>query len=306
MELQQSKMYQSYIASLGWTVFSVGKSVLFLKHIPFLGTLAKLQRPDTLPEINSFIALLKEKKIKTLAIEPSPRVNQKEFSSFCTSIRPYVKLNSSPFLPTKTILIDLKPPVDTIFNHFSEAKRRAVRKAEKNGVLVRESPNISDLIHIKNKSAGFLGFITTHGTRELWNVFSPKNATTLIAYSSEKSSDPIAGVLLVFYNNTSYYWIAGAKREGKKLFAPTLLVYEALKISKKRNMKTFDFVGVFDDRMPNENRAWKGFTKFKEGFGGKELYYPVSSLSSYCHASQMSLNSQKSQCFPGVGAKELV
>jgi lipid II:glycine glycyltransferase (peptidoglycan interpeptide bridge formation enzyme) len=278
MQLQQSNMYQSYIASLGWTILSEGKSVLFLKHIPFVGTLAKLQRPDTLPEINSLIAILKEKKIKTLAIEPSPRVNQKEFSSFCASIRPYVKLNSSPFLPTKTILIDLKPSVDAIFNRFSEAKRRAVRKAEKNGVLIRESQNISDLIHVKNKSAGFLGCITTHGTRELWNVFSPTNATTLLAFKSEKSSDPVAGVLLVFYNNISYYWIAGSTREGKKLFAPTILVHEALKISKKRNMNTFDFVGVYDDRMPKENRAWKGFTKFKEGFGGKELYYPVSTL----------------------------
>ena len=197
-----------------------------------------------------------------------------------------------------------------IFNRFSEAKRRAVRKAEKNGVLVRESQNISDLIQIKNKSAGFLGFITTHGASELWSVFSPKNATILLAYTSNASADLsspprikvrgklqrgsrilswipgqarndnkiIAGVLLIFYNNSAYYWIAGATREGKKLSAPTILIYEALKNSKKRNMKIFDFVGVFDDRMPKENRAWKGFTKFKEGFGGNELYYPISTL----------------------------
>ena len=133
-------------------------------------------------------------------------------------------------------------------------------------------------------------------------MFSPKNATTLIAYSSEKSSDPIAGVLLVFYNNTSYYWIAGAKREGKKLFAPTLLVYEALKISKKRNMKTFDFVGVFDDRMPNENRAWKGLLNSKKA--SEEKSFTILSLVSQATATlQMSLNSQKSQCFPGVGAR---
>jgi lipid II:glycine glycyltransferase (peptidoglycan interpeptide bridge formation enzyme) len=70
----------------------------------------------------------------------------------------------------------------------------------------------------------------------------------------------------------------GATKKGKKLFAPTLLVWEALKVSKKRKMKYFDFIGVWDERTPRKNTEWKGFTKFKEGFGGKELYYPMISI----------------------------
>ena len=67
----------------------------------------------------------------------------------------------------------------------------------------------------------------------------------------------------------------GATKEGKKLFAPPLLVWEALKVSKQRKMKRFDFVGVWDERLPRGNDSWKGFTKFKEGFGGNQVHYPI-------------------------------
>ncbi|MBI5614299.1 peptidoglycan bridge formation glycyltransferase FemA/FemB family protein [Candidatus Gottesmanbacteria bacterium] len=281
MELQQSPLYRKYIQSLGWQVTSLGQCAVFVKKIPFLGTLAKLQRISSLPPLPSLLAVIKKYTIKTLAIEPSERVSQQIFTPWIKSLSGYVKINTTPYLATKTIRADLAPPVDTIFGHFSEAKRRAVRRAEKNGVLIRESHAIYDLIAVKNTSAGFLGFITTHGTRELWDTFSPDHASILLAYKTVPASashNPIGGILLIFHKQTAYYWIAGATHEGKKLSAPTLLVFEAMKLSKTKRMKWFDFIGVWDERIPKENTQWKGFTKFKEGFGGKELYYPVSKL----------------------------
>ena len=68
--------------------------------------------------------------------------------------------------------------------------------------------------------------------------------------------------------------MAAANREGKKSFAPTLLAWEALKFAKKQGCAIFDFEGVFDERFTTQSPAWKGFSKFKEGFGGKSVYYP--------------------------------
>lgn len=275
MELQQSPLYAQYIKSLGWTVATVDGINIFIRPIPFMGGLAKIQRPQHLPETKKLIPLLKNFHIRTLAVEATETTNQQKFSRWCQELRPFVHIGTSPFLPTKTIIVDVIPSETEIFQNFTEAKRRAVRRAEKNGVTVITSNDIEQLIQIKNKSAGFLGFITTHGARELWNVSGPTHATTLLAYSQKNHL--IGGIFLLFWNKTAYYWIAGATKEGKKIFAPTLLVWEALKLAKQKGARQLDFLGVWDERMPKQNTSWQGFTKFKEGFGGKIIYYPLSS-----------------------------
>lgn len=273
MEFQQSPLYAKYIEALHWKVITLDGVHLFYKKIPLLGGLLKIQRPLHLPVPRKLIKLISEYSVKTVAIEPIQKQNVSAYKKWIISVSKYCRVVRSAYMPTKTILVDLKPTEDEIFHRFSEAKRRAVRKAQKNGVTVEESSNIKELIRIKNKSGGFLGFITTVGIDKFWNIMEPKNATILLAYAS--SHNLVAGVLVVFWGATAYYWVAGSDRVGKKLFAPTLLVWETLRVAKNHHASKFDFLGVWDERKPNEHHDWKGFTRFKEGFGGSAFYYPI-------------------------------
>ncbi len=275
MEVQQSSLYADYLRSLGWQTVKFDDSYIFIKRFPLLGTLAKAQRVTKLPNPSKFFAFLHEYRVRRLAIEPDSIISEKKFFEWCQEFSKYCRLNSSPFLPTKTILINLAPTEEEIFKHFSEAKRRAVRRAQKNHIVVRQSRDINTLIRTKNTSTGFLGFITTYGITKLWRAFSPKRCTILLAYSAKSNSLPLGCVLLLFWDKIAYYWIAGATKEGKKLFVPTLLVWESLRIAKKHGALQFDFVGAWDERLPKKNLEWKGFTKFKEGFGGSAKYYPI-------------------------------
>ena len=274
MEIQQSSLYVQYIKRLDWQVEEVDGSYLFIKKFPFYGGFAKLQRCTKLPKVNKLLPILAKYRVKRLAVEPDSRIQQNVFSEWLRKVITHVSVLHSPYLPTKTIRVDLSGSEEEIFSRFSEAKRRAVRRAQKNNLRIQESTNIQDLIKIKNKSSGFLGFITTTGIDKLWPIFAPDHAAILLA----KNTHDIGGILLLFWEDIAYYWIAGATREGKKLFAPTLLVWEALKLAKKRGCKQFDFVGVWDERTPKQFHEWKGFTKFKEGFGGKSIYYPTATL----------------------------
>ena len=270
MELQQSPLYAKYIQSLGWTIIRVDGAQMFYKYIPFTGGLIKIQRPRTLPDVSSII---KTYRINTVAIEPHPKQDIQSYKRWCTRVSKYCRVVRSSYQPTKTILVDVKPTEDEIFSRFTDAKRRAVRKAIKNGITVEESDDIKNLITIKNKSSGLFGSITTFGVNRFWPIMTPKHARVVLAYTNNR--ELVGGILLVFWEKTAYYWIAGATKHGKKLFAPTLLVWEALKISKQHTMKQFDFVGVWDERKAGEHHDWLGFTKFKEGFGGKTFYYPL-------------------------------
>lgn len=273
MEIQQSPLYASYIKALGWQVEDVDGSYLFVKRFPIFGGFAKLQRSTKLPRVDKLLPILAKYHVKRLSVEPDCNIKQSVFSQWLTRLSPHVHVSRVPYLPTKTIRVDLTVSEDELFTRFSEAKRRAVRRAIKHHVLTSESSDIHALINIKNKSAGFLGFITTTGIDKLWPIFTPDHAAILLAYRDMKHC--VGGILLLFWDDIAYYWIAGATKEGKKRFAPTLLVWEGLKVSKQRGMKQFDFVGVWDERIPRQNKEWLGFTKFKEGFGGKEVYYPI-------------------------------
>lgn len=272
MEIQQSPQYAAYIKALGWNVVKIKTQFAYIKPLPFVGGLCKLQRIKTLPEISVLLTLCKHYHIRRLAVEPDCSVSQGAFTAWATRAKPYIRLNTDYFLPTKTIRIDLTASEQVLFKTFTEAKQRGVRRAIKNGVTVSVGQNIRDLIRIKNTSAGFLGSITTFGLDRLWPNFAPDHADAVLSYT--KNHTLVGGILMLYHGSLAYYWVAGATHEGKRLHAPTLLVWEALKRAKQKGCTSFDFVGVWDERMPDQNTKWKGFTKFKEGFGGSPLYYP--------------------------------
>lgn len=272
MEIQQSPQYANYIRSLKWTVLDTPHGYFYIKKLPFLGGLLKIQRVLTLPPLKTLLPIISNYRIHTISIEPDSRIKNQTLKKWLATLPPNIRINTDYFLPTKTIRVNLLRTEHQIFQAFSEAKRRAVRRAQKNMITITQSSDIQSFIRLKNKAAGFLGSMTTYGIDKLWNIFPEKNKTILFATSNQQY---VGEILLLFWDSVAYYWIAGATKKGKKLFAPTLLVWEALNVAKARGAEAFDFVGVWDERLPHKNLQWKGFTKFKEGFGGTALYYPL-------------------------------
>lgn len=291
-DIHQSALYGQFMRRIGWAVETIDGVNIFIKPFPLVGATIKIQRTDKVPNIDKLQLLAKKYHTRFISFEPSL-----DYKLRTTNY----ELSKSPYLPTKTVHIDLTASAETILKRFSEAKRRAVRRAQKEQVAVEIGNNIDAFIQLKSRSAGFMGFLTTTTLKPLFTTFTPTNQTTvLLAYlrHSERSEEsltnarisnklrdpslalrmtennPVAGILLLWHNHISYYWIAAATITGKKAFAPTLLVWEALKFAKKNGCTLFDFEGIYDERYPNLNKNWLGFTKFKQGFGGKETYFP--------------------------------
>lgn len=277
MELQQSPEYARYVTSLGWTVITIDGIQVFFRHIPIAGVIAKIQRPGHLPFIPTLIPELKKHHVKTIAIEPIQNEDPAQFSSYVKTLRRWFRIYPSNFLPTKTIAVPLTGTEEQIFSRLSSAKRRAVRRAAKNHIQIVPG-SIDDLIGVKARSAGLFGGITTYGADRLYDVLGKQHTDILLAileYPEKREREILGGVFLIHWNKTTFYWIAGATRKGKKLFAPTLLVWESFRKARAKKSVSFDFLGVWDERLPKENHSWLGFTKFKEGFGGVTLYYPI-------------------------------
>ncbi|MBL7159911.1 peptidoglycan bridge formation glycyltransferase FemA/FemB family protein [Candidatus Microgenomates bacterium] len=292
-DIHQSEKYGQYMKKIGWIVEKVDNCQIFIRRFPIIGSIIKIQRPKYPIPFNEIEKIAKKYQAFKVVIEPISQEHENTRTREQLKEFRYKK-SKSPYLPTKTIHIDLTQPKEKIFKNFSEAKRRAVRRAVKNKVIVVQSKNIEEFIKLKSSQFFPFGlwpsFFVKKDINALWQTFYPKNAVLLRAsptcgasrealkhkkFSTSSNSNFLAGILLLFHQKTAHYWLAGSTKQGNKLFAPTLLVWEALKLSKKRGCQIFDFQGIYDPRFHQATKFWQGFTKFKKGFGGKEIKYPT-------------------------------
>lgn len=285
-DIRQSAKFAAFMESLGWRASKINSSTCYLRKIPLMSNFAKIPRPEEIYPIEDYKYFIRENNVFRLKLAPHISSNNKKFQKK-NLVKKGFTVDMNPFNPTTTIVINLKKPLEVLFQNFSQTKRRAVRRAIKNRIEVKISNDIESFIKIRQSQYFPFGFLINKETRNIWQSFAPHNATLLLAYQNNikysppqtqaiaqnSGGEPIAGILLLMYNKIAYYWFASSLKRGKQLFAPTLLVWEALKLAKKRGCTVFDFEGIYDSRFPKAAESWKGFTRFKEGFGGKKVTF---------------------------------
>lgn len=266
IDLRQTAKYAKYMNLLGWQIQNTEsgiKNFVYIKTIPLLGRIAKLQRPKNL-KFKDILSQTEKENIKIFYLEPEKEIKNlpKNFT-----------VSKSSFLPAKTIHINLAQSENDLLKNMHQKTRYNIKVAKKNGVITKESSNIDEFAKTWSRAAFKRGSFLPANKEiiALYKAFG-NECTLLLAYST--SNTLIGGVLVCYSPDAAFYMYAASIDEGKKLFAPTLLVWEALKIAKNKGKKVFDFEGVYDERYSSQTKAWRGFTKFKEGFGGKTVTYP--------------------------------
>lgn len=259
MDLRQSPQYAKYIKSIGWLVEKVNGNYIYIRKIPLTPfSVIKVQRPNKIPFKK--IDLL-AKKYRAVVIYLEPDVNKSGNYNY--------RLNKSPFLPTKTIRLDLTQPEEKILAQMKKDARYGIRKAKKEDIKISGYEDIKRFHQAWRKSIS-------------WNRWIPslKNLKMLKKSFGEGviflgiENLLIAGAVILIANKTAYYYYAFSSKEGREKFAQYLLVWKAIKEAKNRGCQLFDFEGIYDERFPI--KSWKGFSHFKKSFGGKEVNYPGS------------------------------
>lgn len=262
-DLRQTSLYAKYARSIGWQVENFEGINIFIKKLPLLGKIIKIQRPLNLTK-KTLDLVIKKHRPYQIIVEPRDTKQSKILVG-----EKYRQI--SPYLPSKTIVIDLNQSQKQILNKMHHKTRyNIVSGVKRKKVQIVHSNQIAAFAEFWHKEQNTrLKFLRLDNQIiNLYKYFG-KNADLLLAYKSNKL---IAGVLLVSTTDTMYYMYARTNSEGKKYFAPTLLVWEALMLGKKREIKHFDFEGIFDPRFPTN--SWRGFSRFKESFGGESVEHP--------------------------------
>jgi len=271
VDIRQSIHFANYLGRLGWTVERIGEINYFIREFPLIGSILKVQRPE---EINYdiIVKLCRKYRVFQVILEPSLASGFRSFSHNQLYAHGF-KLSKSPYLPTKTLQIDLTQTQREIFRHFKKDARNAVKRG---GTLNVKSYSTPDEIRkwrdAWKNSVNFKRYVPP--IEQLLNLRKsfPGNYSLFLA-SHNISGRIIGGVLFTrSLHDFGYYWYGFTNNEGRTSLSQYSLLYQGILWAKKQGCKIFDFEGVYDPRFPN--KSWLGFSHFKRSFGGYEVEYP--------------------------------
>lgn len=266
-DIRQNQLWANYLSLLSWKDEKIEAGLAYIKPLGFFGSVIKINRADK-PPSNADLKKL-QKKYRPLQITFEPGLNFKDYKEMEGA---GFKKDKWPLSPSKTIFINLKQSEDQLLSQMHHKTRYNISLAEKKGLAVRIANDIDGfanlwLANMRQKGNYFL--TSTKQIKAVWEAFD-KNAKLVLVYSGKEL---LAGVLLLLTNKSGHYMFAASNKTGNKLFAPTLAAWEAIRLSKKAGVEIFDFEGIYDPRYDKATNNWKGFSRFKSGFGGKEIEF---------------------------------
>jgi len=260
-DLRQSSQYANYLAKCGWQIESIKSKnqpaiFTYIRHLPFTPyTFLKLQRfPGQFPE-SALESIKHHRKTIFTIIEPltSEGIPPKRYHP-----------SKSPYLPSRSLFVDLTKSSTYLYSRLSENTRR----------ILRQSPPIISELSAKEfapiwqEHRKLSTQPNSHHIHFLKETFSD-SCHFLI---SQSYHHVLSGLILLFSKDSANYYQTFTTKKGRATQAHAHLVWHSLLISKKAKKITYDFEGVFDPRYPTT--SWCGFSQFKQKFGGEPIDFP--------------------------------
>jgi CelD/BcsL family acetyltransferase involved in cellulose biosynthesis len=214
------------------------------------------------------------------------------------------KLGFSPVETLCSFRLDLEHGPSALWSKVTGTERTAVRKAEKQGIFVREASAASDLedyyaLHLVTSSrAQFTAFPRSLFSEILRYLVPNGKAKILLA---EKSGRIIAGTIVMLHKGIAHAWNLSSDPQALKSAANELLIWNAVKLTCELGMKKFDF-----GTTPTDPRS--GIHLFKRRFNGRQLSIsrersiisPFLRLSYRAYSTRLGLKWVKSRLYDSV------
>ena len=257
-DIRQTQQYSNYLQKNGWIIENNKGNYIFIRKIPIIGSIIKIQRPEFI-DYKIIVELEKKYKAFQIIIEPKNEFDIKNL------IQLGYKLSKSPFLPSKTLTLNLTVPKKKISNNLKKDAKGSIKNSPK----IKISDLGNDIQTFRNawkNSVGLKRYIPSINNLKSLKKYFKNNC--FFALSETKN----AGAIFLIADKTAYYWQAFTNREGRRNKEQYKVVWEGIIWSIKKGAKVFDFEGIFDERFPN--KTWLGFTHFKKSFGGEVFQYP--------------------------------
>ncbi len=259
------ELFQKEAGRKTWRV----DGVLVIQHVLPLGfNYLYCPRPDSgIMSHESGINVLE--KIKVIAFEEkSIFLKIDPVANFQFSIFNFQKSNS--LQPRRSLLLDLTQSTEELLRAMHEKTRYNVKLAERKGVsIAKGDPGI--FIKLLKETAKRDGF-HLHPESYYQKLLDTQTSTlTNELFIAVYQNEPIAGAMINFYSptGTATYLHGASTSAHRNVMAPYFLHWYVIQEAKNRGFHAYDFWGI-------DETHWPGVTRFKKGFGGEIIEYPLS------------------------------
>jgi len=160
-----------------------------------------------------------------------------------------------------TYMIEDLSNLDELYSNFQYDVKYSIKKANKNGLIVKEDGSIKEFYEVNKKTFDRQKMQMPYTLEFLTNLDNVlcEHGNRKILLATTNDGKIIAGVYLLYDKNCTYYLMGGADPEYRKLCAQTLLIWESIQFASKVSEK-FDF----------EGSTVKGIESSFRQYGGKQ------------------------------------
>lgn len=215
------------------------------------------------------IEIAKEYKCAFVRVRP-----QLESNDFSKNLFKSLGFRSAPMHlhAELTNQLDITKPTEELMANMRKATRYEIRKAEKIGVIIKESSDPKDIqgfYDLQLDTARRQGFVpfSYKFLHEQFMVFASSHHAVL--YSAFFEKNLLAQGFIIFYGKEGVYHYGASTTEGRNYPGAYLIQWCAIQEAKKRGMTRYNFWGVAAE----EHHRFANLSMFKRGFGGTDLEY---------------------------------
>lgn len=182
--------------------------------------------------------------------------------------------------PKRTLLLDVAKSEEELLAQMHPKTRYNIKLAEKHGLRINVMTN--DIVTFEefwrlmqetvkrdkfqpHPKGYYFRMLNPNAKIQTSNQIQNTNFQNRL-FVAEYQKKIIAAAIVNFFGSRATYLHGASDYEYRNLMAPYLLQREQIKESKRRGCVEYDFWGI-------DEKKWPGVTRFKKGFGGKEIEY---------------------------------
>ncbi|MBI2053124.1 MAG: peptidoglycan bridge formation glycyltransferase FemA/FemB family protein [Candidatus Sungbacteria bacterium] len=273
----QSPEWEGFERSLGRDTWRIADTLVIKRDLPLGLNYLYCPRPDF---------GIRNQELGIRVLDGIKKIAAQERSIFL-KIDPLISLPPTTYhlqpslsiQPRETLILDIAGrPESGMLAAMHEKTRYNIRLAERKGVTVKnfqfsifnfQSEQFEVFWKLIQETAARDGF-RTHPReyyKKLLGTRSEMFSNEL--FIAEYQGKALAAALINFYGNTATYLHGASSGQHREVMAPHLLHWRIIQEALRRGYGHYDWWGI-------DERRWSGVTRFKRGFGGRQVAHPPS------------------------------